>query len=45
MKLLGLSATHIRYLDNQHDMTEELFDRNIASYMTLGEAIVRGILA
>ena len=45
MKLLGLSATHIRYLDNQRDMAEELFDGNIASYMTLGEAIVRGILA
>lgn len=44
MKLLGLSATHIRYLDNQRDMAEELFDGNIASEMTLGEAIVRGIL-
>lgn len=42
--LLGLSATHIRYLDNQRDMAEELFDGNIASEMTLGEAIVRGIL-
>lgn len=45
MKMLGLSATHIRYLDNQRDMAEEIFDGNIASYMTLGEAIVRGILA
>ena len=45
VKLLGLSATHIRYLDNQRDVAEELFDGNIASYMTLGEAIVRGILA
>lgn len=42
--LLGLSATHIRYLDNQRNMAEELFDGNIASEMTLGEAIVRGIL-
>ncbi|MCD7833556.1 MAG: Helicase associated domain protein [Lachnospiraceae bacterium] len=42
--LLGLSATNIRYLDNQRDMAEELFDGNIASEMTLGEAIVRGIL-
>lgn len=42
--MLGLSATHIRYLDNQRDMAEELFDGNIASEMTLGEAIVRGIL-
>ncbi|MBQ2988583.1 MAG: Helicase associated domain protein [Clostridia bacterium] len=43
-KILGLSATAIRYLDNQRDMAEELFDGNIASEMTLGEAIVRGIL-
>lgn len=42
--LLGLSATHIRYLDNQRDMADELFDGHIASQMTLGEAIVRGIL-
>ncbi|MCR5088121.1 MAG: helicase, partial [Oscillospiraceae bacterium] len=43
--LLGLSATSIRYLDGQRDMAEELFDGNVASEMTLGEAIVRGILA
>ncbi len=42
--ILGLSATNVRYLDNQRDMAEELFDGNIASEMTLGEAIVRGIL-
>ena len=42
--VLGLSATAIRYLDNQRDMSDELFDGNIASEMTLGEAIVRGIL-
>ena len=42
--ILGLSATNIRYLDNQRDMADELFDGNIASQMTLGEAIVRGIL-
>ncbi|MCD7746588.1 MAG: Helicase associated domain protein [Lachnospiraceae bacterium] len=42
--ILGLSATNIRYLDNQRDMADELFDGNIASEMTLGEAIVRGIL-
>ncbi len=28
--VLGLSATHIRYLDNQRNMAEELFDGNIA---------------
>lgn len=43
-RLLGLSATNIRYLDNQRDMADELFDGNVASEMTLGEAIVRGIL-
>ena len=42
--VLGLSATNVRYLDNQRDMADELFDGNIASEMTLGEAIVRGIL-
>lgn len=43
-KVLGLSATNIRYLDNKRDMADELFDGRIASNMTLGEAIVRGIL-
>lgn len=42
--VLGLSATNIRYLDNQRDMAAELFDGNVASEITLGEAIVRGIL-
>ena len=42
--ILGLTATAIRYLDGQRDMSEELFDGNVASEMTLGEAIVRGIL-
>lgn len=43
-KLLGLSATNIRYLDNQRDIARELFDGYVASEMTLGECIVRGIL-
>ncbi len=43
-KVLGLSATHIRYLDNRRNMAEELFDGNVASEMTLGEAMVRGYL-
>ncbi len=42
--ILGLSATNIRYLDNNRDMAEEIFDNHIASEMTLGEAIVRNIL-
>ena len=43
-RLLGSTATNIRYLDNNRDMAEELFDSRVASDMTLGEAIVRGIL-
>ena len=43
-KLLGLTETNIRYLDNNRDMAEELFNGHIASDMTLGEAVVRGIL-
>lgn len=42
--LLGLSATNIRYLDGRRDMASELFDGCVASELTLGEAIVRGIL-
>ena len=42
--ILGLSATAIRYLDNNRNMADEIFDGNIASEITLGEAIVRGIL-
>ena len=44
-KLLGLTATNIRYLDNNRDMAEELFDSRVASDMTLGEAVVRGVLS
>jgi superfamily II DNA or RNA helicase len=43
-RILGLSATNIRYLDNQRDMADELFEGNVASEMTLGEAVARGIL-
>ena len=42
--ILGLTATSVRYLDSQRDMAQELFDGHIASEMSLGEAIVRGIL-
>ena len=40
---IGLTATNIRYLDGQKDTTVT-FDMSIASEMTLGEAVVRGIL-
>jgi len=43
-KILGLSATSIRYLDNRRDMADELFGSNTASEMNLGEAITTGIL-
>ena len=43
-KVLGLSATNIRYLDNRRDMATELFDGQIASRMELTEAMATGIL-
>jgi len=46
LKLLnekGKSAS-VSYLDNQRDMADEIFDRNAASQMKLGEAVVLGIL-
>ena len=43
-KVLGLSATNIRYLDGQRDMAEELFRGCVASKMTLGEAVAEKIL-
>lgn len=42
--ILGLSATPVRYLDDKRDMCEELFDGNVASEMTLAQAITGGIL-
>lgn len=42
--VMGLSATSIRYLDRQRDMAAELFDGNIASEMSVAEAIATGIL-
>lgn len=43
-QVLGLSATPIRYFDKSRDMAEELFGENIASQMSLEEAINTGIL-
>lgn len=37
--MLGLTATAVRYLDNQRNMAKELFNDCIALEMTLGEAI------
>ena len=43
-KVLGLSATPIRYLDDNKNMADEIFDNDIASEMSLAEAIVKKIL-
>ncbi|MEC4565384.1 Helicase associated domain protein [Paenibacillus sp. CMAA1739] len=43
-KLLGTTATPIRYLDGARDMSDELFDGNVATNLSLTEAIVKGIL-
>lgn len=43
-KLLGASATPIRYLDNYRDMVDELFDGHYASNLTLGDALIQNIL-
>lgn len=42
-KKLGLSATHIRYLDDERNMADEVFNGSIASYLDLGTAIEQGI--
>lgn len=43
-KLLGLSATKVRYLDNQRDMAEEIFEGCIASEIGICEAMAQKIL-
>lgn len=43
-KLLGTSATPIRYLDSLRNMADELFDGNYAVNMSLAEAIKMKIL-
>ena len=42
--VLGLSATPVRYLDGKRDMSEEIFNGNVASHITLPYAIANGIL-
>jgi superfamily II DNA or RNA helicase len=44
-KVLGTTATPIRFLDDNRDMADELFGGNIASYMSLKDAWDRNILA
>lgn len=43
-KVLGLSATNIRYLDNRRDMADEIFDGHVASEMSVCDAMAKGIL-
>ena len=43
-KVLGLSATPIRYLDRCRNVAEELFGGNLACDMSLSQAILDGIL-
>lgn len=43
-KVLGTSATPIRYLDDNKDMSDELFDGNVASTLTIAEAWHQRIL-
>ena len=38
-KVLGVSATPIRYLDDNRDMSEEIFNKDIANEITLAEAM------
>lgn len=42
-KILGTSATPIRYLDNFRNMATELFNNRIASHMTIQNAINTGL--
>ncbi|RPK23995.1 Helicase associated domain protein [Paenibacillus xylanexedens] len=43
-KVLGTTATPIRYLDGERDMTDELFDGKVVTNLSLPQAIVKGIL-
>lgn len=43
-KVIGTTATEIRYLDNERNMNEALFDGNCVSELRLADAILQGIL-
>lgn len=43
-KYIGMSATPIRYLDGQRDMSKELFDGCVANEIGLADAILNRIL-
>lgn len=43
-KVVGLTATHIRYMDEDNDLVEEYFDGNLVHHLTLMECFDTGIL-
>ena len=43
-KFIGLTATPVRYLDDERNMTQEIFDGNVASSISLSEAMLDGLL-
>lgn len=43
-KTLGLSATPVRYLDNERDMSEEFFNGNVVNGLNIVDAVVSGVL-
>lgn len=43
-KVIGLTATPIRYLDNERNMAYELFEGNVVSEISLSEAMLEGLL-
>ena len=43
-KVFGTTATDIRYLDNERNMSDELFDSQVVSTLTMGQAWARDIL-
>lgn len=42
--VLGTTATPIRYLDDNKDMSDELFEGNVSSSISLADAIAKNIL-
>ena len=44
VKIIGTTATEIRYLDDEKNMNEILFDGNCVSRITLADAMLKGIL-
>lgn len=43
-KFIGLTATPVRYLDDERNMTQEIFDGNVASSISLSQAMLEGLL-